>query len=178
MPTGYPDDGDLVESVDLGSDWVADDGTLVTETLAYDGDTATGFVKIGKNPEDGLKITWNTGHASLAVGDIFKVFATGLHNYGETACLPHISSSAVTDTGKLVSSSWAASQFNDFTVTQAFLDELNDQGSGKFSVRFVPDNDGTGDTTCSECDQTLTAPSGGLGIPLAMYHYKTLQEIG
>jgi len=142
-------DVDLGEAVTLTS-WTADDGTLVDHTTCLTDDNfSTACLKVGKAPEDGLKFTRNSGLGSVANGDTITFEQVSAHSMSDWALLAHSDSNSVVTTAKILVDG-SSSGVKTFTLTTAFIAELGDQGSGKWSCRLVPDNDGSGDAQIAE----------------------------
>lgn len=131
-------DPDLVEAILGITSWLDADGTLEDRTDdATDNDFGKSFVVIDADEQAG-KATWNTGQPDLAAGDTISIHQNAESDPITWALLAYTAASAVTATGKITLAG-GDDILLVFTLTQAFIDQLADLGSGKFAVRIVED---------------------------------------
>ena len=154
-------DASKVATVDIPSETGADTSELVDATgEATDNDTTTSIPaalnwKIGKSPDDAMRIEYAEDKADIASGDTITVFHGMLHNWGDSQLLAYTSATAVTKTDQLNATPSGGTSV--FTLTTAFIGQLFDQGSGKWAVRFSEkDSYLAGDTNIQEVDADLT----------------------
>lgn len=141
------------------------DGSVVTSGLApglSDGDTGTEVIKLGKDPEDIMRLDYAEDPANLQVGDTITSFDVGFHNVSELAIYPYDTSTSVDATNKIVSGTGSGT--NVFTLTSGFIGALLDQGGGTFAIRLhenawdISSNPGDIKFTEVEADLTTAAP--------------------
>ena len=159
-------DPTVVRSTNVTS-WSAANGADAGEftATATDGDTSTGVVVVGGAGPTGTVLRCRfPGLTNLASGDTISVWITALSTFATAALLPYDTATTVDASNKLTLT--AATGINTFTLTQAFIDDLIDLGSGVFQVRFVEDSAISGTATVSEIDSDLTTGGGsGPGSP-------------
>lgn len=158
------------DAVELpGADELEDDGTrhsddggcppLVYLTGLTDDDTGSSVLKIGKGGANGdaLRIEY-ADLAGLAVNDTITILITAIHQIDDGMdLLAYIDSNSVTATGRINLDAPMTIGANLYTITQAFIDELGDVGSGNFAVRWGPRAQEAGDCSTAEVDADLTA---------------------
>ena len=165
-------DTTLAEIREATGQTAADGALSATETTALtDDDTSTTTgEKIGKGGIDGDMIRLEFPDLSgLAVDDTMTFYSVGEHNTTEMDLLPYDSAGTPTLTGA-INISWGSGA-NTFTITQAFIDELFDQGGDSFAVRMMNvdwGNGGGGDVQLAEVDADLTA-AGAPAVFLPFY---------
>lgn len=149
--------------------WDGADGSEIASYLAglTDGNIAITQVSQGLAPDDILRIEL-PNKSTIAVGDTVTVWVgteeidevpSALINYGTMALLPYDAAGTVTTGNKITVT--AAVGVNLFTLTQAFIDDLFDQGSGTWAARIVEDGEISGFAGISEVDSDLTTEGGG-----------------
>ena len=147
------------------SAWDAADGSAIEDwltSLTDDDTTSDSGNKQGKGPDDILRLEF-PNLSTIAVGDTVSVWIIALHNYGTGALLPYSSATGVTTTDKITVTMVDDAE-NVFTLTQAFIDDLFDQGSGTWAARFVEDGEINGDINITEIDSNLTV-TGAAAAP-------------
>lgn len=117
--------------------------------------------KIGKSPEEILRVDYNEDQADLTTSDHIDIEVVGCHNVDNVTMLPYNSATAVCTSTSApnchidVSCSVATLAF---TLTQDFIDNLD--GTGAYAVRFLVTNtDDTcsgGDASYAEVDSFIT----------------------
>ena len=155
-------DPTLVALLDCPSESGSDTSQLEDGTSeATDGDTNSNVTaannwKIGKAPDDAMRIEFAEDKANIAVSDTVTVYHASLHNWGDSELIPYSgSATAVVLTNKLTATPSGGTSV--FTLTQAFIDDLFDLGSGKWGCRFMEkDSFQAGDTSIQEVEGDLT----------------------
>ena len=142
------------------SAWDATDGAVQTDglTCLTDDDTSTSCIKQGKSPDDVIRLEY-ANLKNKTVGDTISVHFGMSHNYGTMALVPYDGATSVLTTNKLtytLSSGTPAV----FTLTQAWMDDLHDLGSGKGACRIVEDGEIDGDVEIDEVDADLVDAAG------------------
>lgn len=135
------------------------------KTLELNGGTGSGQTRtITSNTNDTFTVpTWTTTPDSTSE---YLVYGSDRL----LALLPYTSATAVSATNKIsVLPIGNGPSELVYTLTSGFIGDLFDQGSGSFDVRWAPDNDGAGDIQWSEVDADLTAPAGGISIPVVQH---------
>lgn len=166
------------------SDWLAVDGSALIDMIAgvgcppdtvIDDDTVIAVAKIGKAPDDVMRVEVDSGGLP-AVDDTVTIHFGMTHNFDTAVILAYGSSfTDPVETGKLT---YAVSGGTPavFTITQAFIDELTLNGAGDtWAFRFSEDGgfSGNDDISVNEVDLDITAVGGpALSIPVAMYQYR------
>lgn len=139
------------------------DGSDVTTGLGGggcldDGNTGVECIKVGKAPDDLLRVTFSADPTLLQTTDTITSFDVGFHNMSVLALYPYTTATAVSATNKITNSGGSGTLV--FTLTQAFIDDLFDQGSGSFAVRIHEDAwdiiTNPGDFKEAEVDADLT----------------------
>lgn len=141
------------DSADISE--LSDDTTCATDNNLL----VTCNGKIGKAPDDVLRIEL-PNLSTIAVGDTITVEITGIHNVGTLALLPYNAASTVLTTNKITVT--GATGTIVFTLTQAFIDDLFDQGGGTWAARLTEDLGISGDFSYTEVDSDLTL--GGAAV--------------
>ena len=135
-------DVNTAKTVDGTNVETSTDGSDVTTGLAgglSDDNTTTEIIKVGKSPEDILRLDYAIDPTGLAVGDTITAHTIGFHNITDLALYAYDTANGVASGSKIVIVGATASGANVFTFTQAFIDDLLDQGGGSFSVRIHED---------------------------------------
>lgn len=117
--------------------------------------------KVGKSPDDVLRIEF-PDLSTIAVGDTVTIQQIGYHNVATLALLPYDGASSVLTTNKITFTTGSTPEAAVFTLTQAFIDDLFDQGSGTWACRLTEDNGLSGDYKYSEVDGDLTTGVAGV----------------
>lgn len=151
-------DPTLVETQDVdifASD--ADDLGQVTDITicATNNNFVDSCIKQGKIPDDALRAEWS-GLANIAVGDTIDITFGMTHNYSVMVMMPYDAAAGVLSTNE-ISYTLSGGSPAVFTFTQAFIDDLFDQGSGTWAARFVEDGPNiSGDVEIIEVQGNLT----------------------
>ena len=142
------------------SAWDAADGAAQTDflTCGTDNNTSTSCVKQGKSPDDVVRLEY-ANLINKSVGDTISVYFGMTHNYGTMALVPYDGATSVLTTNKLTYVISGGSPAV-FTLTQAWMDDLHDLGSGKGACRFVEDGEINGDIEITEVDADLVDAAG------------------
>jgi len=145
------------------SSWDDGDSGTVADYLAglTNGNPASWQVRCGLDPDDALRVEF-PNLSTIAAGDTVSVWITDTVTFSTMAVLPYNTSIDVTTANKLTQS--ASVGENTFTLTQAFIDDLYDLGSGTWALRIVEDAGISGYAEIAEIDADLTT-SGGGGSP-------------
>lgn len=159
--------------------WDAADGAAIEDWLTSltDDDTTTDSSnKQGKSPDDILRLEF-PNLSTIAVGDTVSVWIIALHEYVTGALLPYDGASSVLTTNKITVTMVDDSE-NIFTLTQAFIDDLFDQGSGTWACRFVEDGEIAGDTNITEIDSDLTLAAAAALLPKSRVTLQSVARMG
>lgn len=152
-------DPSFASSIDLSA-WDAADTSVLTDYLSslIDGNTTVPVVNVGQAPNDGLKIKLPS-LSTIKPGDTISVWIRALSTYATMALLPYDASGTVATGNKLTVS--AVIGKNKFTLTQAWIDDLFNQGGGVWAARIVEDSGISGHSTLAEVDSDITVEGGG-----------------
>lgn len=148
------------------SDSEADDGNTVADLLddsgigdptVADDDTVSTVTKQGKSPDDIIRVDYAVDPTGLSTSNSITVHFGMTMNYAVMKLVPYDAASGVLGTNKLTYALSGGSPAV-FTFTQAFIDDLFDQGGGSFAVRIAEDTAAiAGDVVIAEIDADLTA---------------------
>ena len=159
-----------VVTIDIASRLAADTAELTDLTpCVTDGVTGTScnvgnVKKIGKSPDDALRVEFAEDKANLAVGNTITLHLEGAHNWTVGELLAYNSATGVTATARLTATLSGGTCV--FTITAAWIAELFDQGSGKWAFRFNEDNSFLdGDIKISEIEADLTVGAARRRFP-------------
>jgi hypothetical protein len=160
-----------VDTYDNAS-WITDDGTLISDrtTVMTNEDLTEILPRVDKNSEHIIRADYS-GLSTVQSGDVLKIYANTVRTSANYVVLPYTGASSVSATNKVgpvtidTSDAWYT-----FTLTQAFIDDLFDQGSDSFSVRFAADNNtalgNSHDIELIELDSLFSLPVPGQQIPI------------
>ncbi|KKK47058.1 hypothetical protein LCGC14_3159020, partial [marine sediment metagenome] len=121
--------------------------------------------RVSKGTEEILKATF-TGLSSLQPGDTVSFFVSKLRRAASSRyaiLLPYNGAGTVTSTGSIsiASNTFSQGSYLDFSLTQAFINALSDQGSNTFSVRYYCWDGDWAD--CTEISEVIADISSGGG---------------
>ena len=160
------------------SAWDAVDGAEQSEATAcaIDNDlTVQCDGKIGSDPDDVLRIEF-PNFSTIANGDTVTVEVLAVHNIGSFALLPYKADDTVVTTNKITVTGGTGSIV--FTLTTAFIGDVEDQGSGTWACRLTEDLGISGDYKYAEVDGDLTVSAAGVtGRLIGMLHQRKFPRV-
>jgi len=150
------------------SDWDTDDVTELTDHLSAldDNDTATAVFKLGKSPDDILRVEI-VNLATITTSDTITVAFGNDHNFATLSLIPYDGAASV-DTANQVTYAVSGGSPAVFTLTSGFIAALHDLGSDTWAYRLAEDGGISGDLQINELDADLTeGVAGGFGALLS-----------
>lgn len=138
--------------------------TLTDVTSDLDNDQLNNQVsRIWKNPERFLKFVFDRG-GFPSVNDTIGIYSMMWNAGVSIGIYAYDSTSTITTTGALLPTPPTGSYqgWFDWTINQAFIDELYDWGGGKWACRLTVPGE-TDALRLSEARATLTAPGPEIG---------------
>ncbi|KKM68053.1 hypothetical protein LCGC14_1464790, partial [marine sediment metagenome] len=162
----------LVEEGEL-TNYDDSDPSLTDATIVATDNIFVKFARLSRNTEYMLKVTFNSGFNTLAVDDTIN-FYVNKERAGakEVRLYAYSSANSISTVAPIIfdSTEFAQGAWLNFTLTQAFIDELSDLGSGKFSVRLMCFSNG-GDSfvdfiEVAEVEAILTSGGGSSSYDL------------
>jgi len=133
--------GSTVSTVTFSSD-AGDDGTVVDATGCF-GDASCGVsCQEVKVDEKGIKFIKDTDASAMSSVTV-RVCVQSIMTAGDNSLYAYTDANSVTATNKVTFGSDLSTGDNDFTITQAFLDEIWGGASHNFECRVVSDIDGS-----------------------------------
>ncbi len=143
------------------SDWDADDGSEVADYLTGldDNDTGTNVVKLGKAPDDIVRVEF-PNLATLTTSDTVSVYWGSLHNFVTMTLVPYDAAAGVDTTNNIIVAVDLIPSPAVFTLTSGFIAALHDLGSDTWAARITENGGIGGDVQLREVDSDLTEAAG------------------